>query len=167
MRIVIFILACTLSATAFAQRIPEARDLAREARDAHRAGGPLVVLYTQPDCVYCERAKRDYLEPLLADRAAAPRIVEVDVTSHARLTDFSGRGVSQADFAHAQQVHVLPTLGFYGPDGERLAQPLVGLTVPDFYLAYLDARLDDARKRLASGITSLPRAPAASATGGG
>jgi len=85
-RIVIFILACTLSATAFAQRIPEARDLAREARDAHRAGGPLVVLYTQPDCVYCERAKRDYLEPLLADRAAAPRIVEVDVTSHARLT---------------------------------------------------------------------------------
>ena len=61
MRIAVLILACTLSATAFAQGITEARDLAREARDARRAGAPLVVLYTQPDCEYCERAKRDYL----------------------------------------------------------------------------------------------------------
>jgi len=166
-RIAVLILACTLSATAFAQGITEARDLAREARDARRAGAPLVVLYTQPDCEYCERAKRDYLEPLLADHAAALRIVEVDVTSRARLSDFSGRSVSQADFARAQQVHVLPTLDFYGPGGERLAQPLVGLTVPDFYLAYLDARLDDARKRLASGLISPPPARAARATGGG
>ena len=64
-------------------------------------------------------------------------------------------------------MHVLPTLDFYGPGGERLAQPLVGLTVPDFYLAYLDARLDDARKRLASGLISPPPARAARATGGG
>ncbi|MGE5131017.1 MAG: thioredoxin fold domain-containing protein [Sphingomonadaceae bacterium] len=167
MRTIFFILACTLSATAFAQDIPAARDLARAARDAQRTGGPLVVLYTQPDCVYCERAKRDYLEPLLADRAAAPRIVEVDVTSQARLADFSGRSVSQAEFARTQHVRILPTLGFYGPGGERLAQPLVGLTVPDFYLAYLGARLDDARKRLASGLTSLPPAPSPTATGGG
>ncbi|HXZ92706.1 MAG TPA: thioredoxin fold domain-containing protein [Burkholderiales bacterium] len=167
MRIVILILACALSATAFAQRIPAARDLARAASDAQRAGAPLVVLYTQPDCVYCERAKRDYLEPLLADHAAAPRIVEVDVTSDAQLTDFSGRSVSQAAFARAQRVRILPTLDFYGPGGERLAQPLVGLTVPDFYLAYVDARLDDARKRLASGLTSPRQTRAASATGGG
>ncbi len=167
MRKLVLILACVLSSAAFGQRIPLAGDLAREARDAQSDGAPLVVFYTQPDCVYCERARRDYLEPLLAEHAAALRLVEVDVTSSAPLADFAGRRVSRAEFARAQRVSIVPTLGFYGPGGERLVAPLVGLTVPDFYLAYLDARLDDARKRLAPAVISRPPARAASATGGG
>lgn len=158
-----FILACTLSATAAAQHVPAAHDLAREARAAERAGAPLVVFYTQPDCDYCERARRDYLAPMLGQL----HLVEVDVTSSEPLADFSGRRSSQAEFARAQRVRIVPTLGFYGPEGEPLAAPLVGLTVPDFYLAYLDARLAEARRHLAPALTSPPPARATPATGGG
>lgn len=169
MRKLVLILACVLSSAAFGEGIPLARDLAREARDAHGEGLPLVVFYTQPDCVYCERARRDYLQPLIAEPGARLRlrVVEVDVTSQAPLADFAGRRLSQADFARAQGVRIVPTLGFYGPGGARLVEPLVGLTVPDFYLAYLDARLDDARKHLAPAVISRPPARAGSATGGG
>jgi thioredoxin-related protein len=163
------ILACVVSSAAFGQAIPLAHDLAREARDARSEGLPLVVFYTQPDCVYCERARRDYLQPLIAEPTARRRlrVVEVDVTSQASLADFAGRRLSQAAFARAQGVRIVPTLGFYGPGGARLVEPLVGLTVPDYYLAYLDARLDDARKQLAPSVISRPPARAASATGGG
>jgi len=163
------ILACVLSSAAFGQSIPLAHDLAREARDAQSDGLPLVVFYTQPDCVYCERARRDYLQPLIAETAARPRlrIVEVDVTSRALIADFGSRRLSGAEFARAQRVRIVPTLGFYGPGGARLVEPLVGLTVPDYYLAYLEARLDDARKHLAPAVISRPPARAASATAGG
>ena len=169
MRKLVSILACVLSPAAFGQGIPLADDLAREARAARDDGAPLVVFYTQPDCVYCERAKHDYLQPLISEPTARKRLrlVEVDVTSSARISDFAGRRPSQAEFARAQQVRIVPTLGFYGTGGERLVEPLVGLTVPDFYLSYLDARLDDARRRLAPAIISPPPARAASATGGG
>ena len=152
---------------AFARDIPAARDLAREAREARQEGSPLVVFFSQPGCDYCERARHDYLEPLSADRASHVRLVEVDVTSSAPLSDFAGAKLSQAEFARAQNVRIVPTLGFYGSGGERLAEPLVGLTVPDFYGDYLDARLAEARKRLASGVTSPSPARAATATDGG
>jgi thioredoxin-related protein len=163
------ILACVLSSAAFGQGIPLAHDLAREVRDAQREGLPLVVFYTQPDCIYCERARRDYLQPLSTEPAARLRLrlVEVDVTSQAPLADFAGRRLSQAEFARTQRVRIVPTLGFYGAGGKRLAAPLVGFALPDFYLAYLDARLDAARNRLAPAVISPPPARAASATGGG
>jgi thioredoxin-related protein len=169
LRKLVSILACVLSSAAFGQGIPLAHDLAREARDAQREGLPLVVFYTQPGCVYCERARRDYLQPLISEPAVRPRlrVVEVDVTSRAPLADFTGRRLSATGFARAQRVRIVPTLGFYGPGGERLVEPLVGLSVPDFYLAYLDGRLDEARKHLAPAIISRPPARAASATGGG
>jgi len=168
-RILCFILACAISATAAAQHIPAAVDLAREARAAQTAHVPLLVFYTQPGCAYCERARRDYLEPMIADPAERDRlrVVEVDITSSAPLTDFAGRQTTQAKFAGSNRVYVVPTIAFVGARGEPLADPLVGLTLPDFYSVYLDRRIEDARKKLARAITSRRSGPAPSATGGG
>jgi len=168
-RILFFILACTLSATAVAQHIAPALNLAREARAAQSAHVPLLVFYTQPGCSYCERARRDYLEPMIADpnQARQQRIVEVDITSGARLTDFAGRKTTQAEFAHANHIRVVPTIVFVGGRGEPLAEPLVGLSLPDFYATYLDRRIEQARNRLARAVTSRRPGRAPSATGGG
>ena len=43
---------------------------------------------------------------------------------------------------------VAPTLLFLGPKGEELAERLVGGSIPDFYGAYLEQRLEQARVRL-------------------
>jgi thioredoxin-related protein len=168
-RILFFILACSLAATAAAQRIVPASDLARAAREAQAAHVPLVVFYTQPGCPYCERARLDYLEPMIADPAARDRlrVVEVDITSSAPLVDFAGRRTTQAAFAGSARVHLVPYLAFVGAGGEALAEPLVGLTLPDFYLTYLERRIDQARERLAQALISPPSGRAASATGGG
>jgi len=164
-----FILACGLAATSAAQRIAPASDLARAAREAQAAHAPLLVFYTQPDCPYCERARRDYLEPMIADPAARDRLrlVEVDITSSAPLVDFAGRRTTQAAFARSTRIHLVPHLDFVGAGGEALAEPLVGLTLPDFYLTYLERRIDQARERLARALTSPRPGRAASATGGG
>ena len=169
MRILFLILACGISTTAAAQRIAPAVDLAQEARAAEAAHVPLLVFYTQPDCPYCERARRDYLEPMIADPAERDRqrVVEVDITSGAPLTDFAGRRTTQARFAGSSHVRVVPTIAFVGARGEPLADPLVGLTLPDFYSTYLDRRIEQAREKLAGALTSRRPGRAPSATGGG
>jgi hypothetical protein len=37
---------------------------------------------------------------------------------------------------------------FFGPQGQELAERLVGVAVPDFYGEYLEARLTEARAKL-------------------
>jgi len=168
-RILFFILACGIAASAAAQRIVPASDLARAAREAQAAHAPLLVFYTQPGCPYCERARLDYLEPMIADPATRERVrvVEVDITSSAPLVDFAGHRTTQAAFAGSTRIHLVPYLAFVGAGGEPLAEPLVGLTLPDFYLTYLERRIDQARERLARALISPPSGRAASATGGG
>ena len=46
------------------EALPAARNLASEAQDAARHGIPLVVLYTQTGCSWCERVRREYLIPM-------------------------------------------------------------------------------------------------------
>ncbi len=164
MRLLFFILACSFAAPAAAQRIAPASDLAREAREAQAAHAPLLVFFTQPDCSYCESARRDYLEPMLADPAQRNRlrVVEVNITSGAPLTDFAGRRTTQAAFAGSSHVRVVPTVAFVGAGGTALAEPLVGLSLPDFYLTYLERRIDQARA-----LISPPPGRATPATGGG
>ncbi len=146
---VFLILTCALVQPAPGARPAQALDLAAAARAANAAGAPLVVLFTQPDCPYCERAKRDYLDPMAA-AGAQPRLhlVEVDITSAASLADFSGRASTHHAFALAHRARLTPTLGFFDARGETLADPLVGLTVPDLYQGLLDGRLEQARVRL-------------------
>ena len=164
MRVLVFILACCLAASAAAQRVAPASDLAREARAAQAARAPLLVFYTQPDCAYCERVRHDYIEPMIADPAQRGRlrVVEVDITSSAPLVDFAGHRTTQAAFAASSRVRIVPTIAFLGAGGATLAEPLVGLTLPDFYLTYLERRIDQARA-----LISPPPGRAARATGGG
>jgi hypothetical protein len=89
-------------------------------------------------------------------------MVEVDITSGAPLVDFAGHGTTQAAFARAAHVRLVPTIAFVGAGGKALAEPLIGLTLPDFYLAYLERRIDQARA-----LISPPSGRAKPATGGG
>ena len=146
----ILILACTLASAAFAQELRLAHNLVDEAGAAARDRVPLVIFFSQPGCNYCERARRDYLEPMAARPGADAqlRLVEVDITSKAPLIGFDGRKLTHATFARGQSVRIVPTLEFLGAKGEPLAEPLVGLTLPDFYQSYIDRRVEQARARL-------------------
>ncbi len=143
------ILACALLWLAEAQSAEPSMDLARKARAANASGAPLVVMFTQPDCPFCERAKRDYLDPVAAPgRSDRLHLVEIDITSRERLTDFDGRLTTHLDFARAHRARLTPTLVFLDARGATLTDPLIGLSVPDLYQGMLERRLEQARSAL-------------------
>lgn len=130
--------------------LPPAADLRAEAAHAARAGGPLIVVFSRRDCSWCKALKRDYLQPLAADPRYRDRVVvrEIGQDSDAALADFRGEAVTHARFAAAEKIKLVPVVAFYGPDGRRLAEPIVGARLPDFYQSYLEEAIDQATRTL-------------------
>lgn len=139
----------TLAAGAQSQ-LPVARNLAQEAESNAREGRALLVLFSQHGCAWCQRVRQEFLLPMSRNAGYRSRIafVQVDVGSERELRDFRGQATTHAAFTRATGVRLYPTVMLFGPNGERLAEPLVGFTGSDFYGAHLDERIEVALKKL-------------------
>lgn len=131
--------------------IEPARDLVSDARVMREKRVPLMVFYSRDDCTWCEKARREYLLPLARNANSAVLIRQVDMDRATPLIDFAGRATTMGAFAVSEKARMSPTLMFYGPDGRQLAEPIVGFKLADFYGAYIDRAIEEARGRLADG----------------
>lgn len=134
-------------ASAGTPHLPRATDLAAHAAEAARRGEPLVVLVSLPDCGYCDTVRKSYLGPQAAAGEIAVR--EVDMTADTPMRDTNGSMTTARAWAKAHQVRVAPTVLFLDRDGRQAAAPLRGLQ-PDFYGAYLEQSLGQARAAVAT-----------------
>jgi thioredoxin-related protein len=123
-----------------AEDLPVATDLRAAAAAAATSGAPLVLMFSRNDCKYCIGVRRDYLKPLAASPAWRDRAVlrQINQDSDAPLVDFRGQPTTHARFAASEKVKLVPVVAFYGPGGHRLADPIVGARLPDFYQSYLE-----------------------------
>jgi|JI10StandDraft_1071094.scaffolds.fasta_scaffold163781_3 thioredoxin-related protein len=137
-----------VSRTALARdtALPVPASLITAADDAARQREPLVVLMSLPGCPYCELVRRNYLLPM---RATGLHAWQLDVTDRqTRIVSFDGRSATGGELAAQWKAKFTPTVLFFNPKGQEVAERLVGAT-PDFFGGYLDQALDTARSRLA------------------
>lgn len=128
--------------------LPVPTSLPQAASAAAARGGPLVLLVSLPGCPFCELVRRSYLLPMRAEGLAA---WQLDITNRSTpLVAFDGKASNAAAQINAWKATFTPTVLFFGPKGQELAERLVGVAVPDFYGDYLDERLTTARKALAA-----------------
>ena len=130
--------------------LPPAQDLAADARQMREQKLPMLVLYSRDGCGWCERARVHHLDPMAADPATASRVLirQIDVDRRTAIADFSGKAGNHRDFARSRKIRLTPTIELLGPDGETLAEAIVGVRLPDFYGTYIDRAIDTARDRL-------------------
>ncbi|MFN4361487.1 MAG: hypothetical protein ACK4F4_12260 [Hylemonella sp.] len=138
--------AASLPLASHAATLPRALDLQRELAAALARQEPLVLMVSLDGCAYCHVVRDHHLAPLHQQQGLP--VVQVDMRSRRALKDVDGRGIVHDEFVRARRVTVAPTVLFLGPNGEELAERLVGGSIPDFYGAYLDQRLAQARARL-------------------
>ncbi|MCY1208680.1 hypothetical protein D9M72_203140 [compost metagenome] len=100
-----------------------------------------------PGCSYCDAVRRNYLGPQAAAGEIAVR--ELDMTADTPLRDADGSLTTARAWAQAHQVRVAPTVLFLDRQGRAAAGPLRGMQ-PDFYGAYLEQALDQARAAIAT-----------------
>ena len=108
----------------------------------------VVALFSLPGCPYCEAVRRNYLRHLEGE-VRGLRVVEYGIGDERAFagTGDDGAPPTAAALAKSLGVRVAPTVVFLGAGGEELAERLVGYSSPDFYGAYLEARIASALAR--------------------
>ncbi len=128
--------------------LPSAHDLRASAARAAARGEPLVLLFSLPDCPYCETVRASTYRWLLRDGHA---VEQVEMRDDAALRDFAGAPTRGAELARRLHVKLAPTVLFVGPGGRELAPRLVGAGVPDYYGGEVDDALRQAQRALRGG----------------
>lgn len=138
--------------------LPAPDDLGADAALAAQRGKPLLVLFSLPDCSYCEAVRRNYLQPLMRDGRAQERPVvrELELTGAASLMGFGKQRTSGSALAAHYKVRFAPTVLLLDGAGHLLAPPLVGGDVAGMYGAYLDAALAQAQRKIAASAEVAP-----------
>lgn len=128
--------------------LPPSQSLADELQLALAAGNPLLVMVSLEGCPFCRIARENYLLPL-HERNRLP-VVQVDMRSKQTVKNFQGQMQTHDEWIRSMGVKVAPTILFFGRSGTELVERMTGGYIPDFYGAYLDDRLRQAKARLAA-----------------
>jgi hypothetical protein len=122
--------------------LPAPAALAESLASALRERQPLVVMASLHGCPFCAQVRDHHLGPL---RASGQAVVQLDMQDARPVRDFAGVATTHGKLLRDWGVSVAPTVLFFGRDGREVAQRLAGASIPDFYGAYLDERLAQAR----------------------
>jgi hypothetical protein len=159
------------------QGLPNPRSIKALLAQAGRDRRPIVAMFSIHGCPWCAAIRREQLNGLFREESErGVRVVEFDLADETAFDDAgkatpspappakgsaSPSGVagaraapalvreaaSPAALARLLGVKIAPTLVFLGPDGE-IAERLVGYGSPDFFSAYLDDRIDAAKRAI-------------------
>ena len=124
--------------------LPSAISLPDQLAQALAAGSPLVVMVSLEGCPFCKIVRESYLVPMRQEQGLP--VVQVDMRSQRRVKNFNGSTTTHEALIAAWHVELAPTVLFFGRQGAEAAQRLVGGYIPDFYGAYLEQRLESARR---------------------
>ena len=139
-----------LSCAGAHESVPPLQDLRAEAKAAREQGQPIVLFFHSRTCPYCRLVEENYLHWVMVENERTPRIRlrAVDIDSDAKLIGLDGEPTTPRAFAQAQGVRLVPHIKFTGPHGEKLSADLVGVSIPDFYAAYLDDAIRESVEKL-------------------
>ena len=122
--------------------LPTTADVRASLTQALARSEPLIVLATLRGCPFCKVARENYLVPeLKAGRA----ITQIHFLLREPVRDLQGDETTHAQLVKQLQIEAAPTLLFFGAGGKEVAPRLVGGSTSDFYGAYLDERIAQAR----------------------
>jgi thioredoxin-related protein len=131
------------SAWAAGAVLPEPKSLSDELTKALEKGNPLVVMVSLEGCPFCRVARDSYLEPLR--RQEGMPIFQIDMRSAHPVRDFAGAALTHDQLVQAWRVTIAPTVLFFGARGKEIVARMEGGYIADFYGAYLDQRIEQAR----------------------
>ena len=122
--------------------LPTTTDLRASLAQALARGEPLIVLATLHGCPFCKVARENYL---VSELKAGRAVTQIHFLSRDPVRDWQGNEITHGQLVKQLQVEAAPTLLLYGAGAKEVAPRLVGGSTSDFYAAYLDERIAQAR----------------------
>lgn len=129
------------------QGLPLSVSLLQELAAAAQAGHPLVVMVSLERCPWCDVVRDHYLVPMRQREGL--RVVQLDMQGKQTTHDVDGKPIAHGALVRRWNVKIAPTLVFLDGQGNEVADRLEG-GGSDFYSAYLDQRLEQARQAVST-----------------
>jgi len=110
----------------------------------------IVLEFSSEDCAYCRKLEALFLLPMQRNTDYDDKVLlrSISLDEFNSVIDFDGRSIATSEFATRYGVSLTPTLLFLDADGKEISERLVGIWSEDFYGAFIDNRIDEARQRL-------------------
>lgn len=133
--------------------VPMADNLQAEGKLAESRRVPIMLIFTSPFCIYCDRVKAEYLGPMVDDPAYRDKVIirQIEAGGDIALVGFDGRKTTHGAYAASQKIVMVPTIKVVDAQGRELAKPIVGFLTPDFYFGYIEAAMDEGLKKMQAG----------------
>lgn len=145
----IIAITCAVEASGASPTLMNAQDLAADSRTMRTNRQPMLILYSQAGCTWCEEARR-YIVPMAIDPTTRGKAVfrQINIDSDAQLIDFNGEDSTHRAFAQTRKISLTPTVVLHGPDGQAMGEAIIGMRLPDFYGQYLMNAIESARIKI-------------------
>jgi thioredoxin-related protein len=130
--------------------LPQVADLRQLGETAETNHIPILLLVSQYHCDFCERMKRDVLNPMQFSGEYADQVLmrELLIDPGEMVTDFQGHRQPADAFSTHYNVHVTPTLLFLDGQGNEVAERILGINTVDYLLLYIEDAIETASQNM-------------------
>lgn len=141
-----FLLLITFAFKAYASAIPLANDLYQDAKDNNL---PILIMFSVDDCLYCEKIKKDFLEPAVNIGIYKDKVIirNINNSSNKVINFFDNRNITTDAIAERYNVNFYPTIVLVDTNGRRLAHKIVGIANEEYYWYELDRLVEIGSRR--------------------
>lgn len=142
-------LAATSQGTPY-YKVPRTLDLKADGQLARERNLPILIMFSQDGCSYCDQVREQFLEPMRKSGDYTDRVIMrmIKVDSFDEVRDFDGQWRDAMDIATHYRASLTPTVIFVDYRGHELAERILGITTPAFYGGELDDAIDLSLQRL-------------------
>jgi len=124
-------------------------NLYQDAQLAKQKGVPLVVMFSQDGCIYCDIVREQFLKPMLrsGDYKDKAIIREVKIDSFEDVRSFDGKMVPSDELATVYRAYLTPTVVVFNSKGQSLHR-ILGIANEHYYGGELDDAIDKAYSQI-------------------
>lgn len=133
--------------------VPMAEDLRMLGKQAAADRIPIMLVFTSPFCIYCDRVKAEYLGPMVDDPEYRDKVIirQIEAGGDIALVGFDGRKTTHGAYAASQKIVMVPTIKVLDGQGRELSRPIVGFLTPDFYFGYIQNAMNEGLEKMRQG----------------
>lgn len=120
-------------------------NLYQDAQLARKKGVPLVVMFSQDGCIYCNIVREDFLKPMLISGEYKNKALlrEMKIDSFEEIRNFDGKMIPVDELATFYRAYLTPTVIVFDSHGKPHHR-ILGLVNEHYYSAELDEGIEKA-----------------------
>ncbi len=150
-KIKVFILLGLLSFYAYCEQLVQVDNLLLDAQQVRREQMPILIVFTEEGCPYCEIAKNQTLIPISNLFHYQQKVIVREVSDSSVFYDFNHNLTTNNVFNDKYSVGIYPTVLIFNADGDIIAPRLAGIVNEEFYWNKVDKIIDIAINNLKNG----------------